>query len=104
MFTKNIDLSMRYTGDGLMVKAVVPRYKVRGETAVLRCDFELEGALLYAVKWYRENEEFYRYVPKSDPQKTSYIVDGIKVDVSIVDVFIFFLIFLHFDTTSAERS
>jgi hypothetical protein len=24
--------------------------------------------------------------------------------VSIVDVFIFFLIFLHFDTTSAERS
>jgi len=65
------------------VKAVVPRYKIRGETAVLRCDFELEGALLYAVKWYRENEEFYRYVPKSDPQKTSYVVDGIKVDVSI---------------------
>jgi len=71
------------TGDGLTVKAVVPRYKIRGETAVLRCDFELEGALLYAVKWYRENEEFYRFVPKSDPQMTSYVVDGIKVDVSI---------------------
>ncbi|KAL4148086.1 hypothetical protein QTP88_002390 [Uroleucon formosanum] len=69
-----------WTCDGLTVKAVVPRYKIRGETAVLRCDFELEGALLYAVKWYRENEEFYRYVPKSDPQKTSYVVDGIKVD------------------------
>lgn len=71
-----------FSGDSLTVKAVVPRYKIRGETAVLRCDFELEGALLYAVKWYRENEEFYRFVPKSDPQKTSYIVDGIKVDVS----------------------
>jgi len=63
---------------------VVPRYKIRGETAVLRCDFELEGALLYAVKWYRENEEFYRFVPKSEPQKTSYLVDGIKVDVSLI--------------------
>lgn len=71
-----------YLGKGLTVKAVVPRYKIRGETAVLRCDFELEGALLYAVKWYRENEEFYRFVPKLNPQKTSYIVDGIKVDVS----------------------
>ncbi|XP_025209064.1 uncharacterized protein LOC112604311 [Melanaphis sacchari] len=69
-----------WTCDGLTVKAVVPRYKVRGETAVLRCDFELEGAPLYAVKWYRENEEFYRFVPKSEPQKTSYAVDGIKVD------------------------
>jgi len=72
------------SGNGLTVKAVVPRYKIRGETAVFRCDFELEGALLYAVKWYRENEEFYRFVPKSDPQKTSYIVDGIKVDVSSI--------------------
>ncbi|XP_050536708.1 uncharacterized protein LOC126902947 [Daktulosphaira vitifoliae] len=75
-------LQLLYTWncEALTVKALVPRYKIRGETAVLRCDFELEGDLLYAVKWYRENEEFYRFVPKATPQKTSYIVDGIKVD------------------------
>ncbi|XP_050429061.1 uncharacterized protein LOC126838580 [Adelges cooleyi] len=66
--------------EGLTVKAIIPKYRVRGETAVLRCEFELEGDQLYAVKWYKENEEFYRFVPKDKPQKTSYAVDGIKVD------------------------
>lgn len=37
---------------------------------------------LYSVKWYRDNEEFYRYVPKDNPPQNSYVVDGIKVDVS----------------------
>lgn len=81
-------------GNGLSVEAIVPRYKIRGETAVLKCNYHLEGALLYAVKWYRENEEFYRYVPKSDPQKTSYPVDGIRVDVRLL--FFFFCLFSYF--------
>lgn len=38
-----------------------------------------EGEALYAVKWYKDNEEFYRFVPKSDPQKQSFPVDGIRV-------------------------
>lgn len=38
---------------------------------------------LYSVKWYRDNEEFYRYVPKDNPPQNSYSVDGIKVDVRI---------------------
>lgn len=38
---------------------------------------------LYAVKWYKDNEEFYRYVPKADPPQQSYRVDGVQVDVSI---------------------
>lgn len=37
---------------------------------------------LYSVKWYRDNEEFYRYVPKDNPPQHSYNVEGIKVDVS----------------------
>lgn len=44
--------------------------------------YELESDSLYAVKWYKENEEFYRYVPKSYPPQVSYKVEGIKVDVS----------------------
>lgn len=61
----------------------VPAYKIKGEKAVLECMYELEGDSLYAVKWYKENEEFYKYVPKSYPPQVSYKVEGIKVDVSV---------------------
>lgn len=37
---------------------------------------------LYSVKWYKDNEEFYRYLPKSNPPQHSYRVEGIRVDVS----------------------
>jgi len=39
-----------------------------------------------AIKWYKDNEEFYRYVPKARPPKTSYRVDGVRVIVSTPDV------------------
>lgn len=42
-----------------------------------------EEETLYSVKWYKDNEEFYRYVPKSNPPQQSYRVEGIRVDVSI---------------------
>lgn len=42
-----------------------------------------EGESLYAIKWYKDNEEFYRYVPKARPPKTSYRVDGVRVIVSM---------------------
>ncbi|KAL9889959.1 uncharacterized protein ACN427_009084 isoform 1-T3 [Glossina fuscipes fuscipes] len=40
---------------------------------------EEEGEALYAIKWYKDSEEFYRYVPKAKPPKTSYRVDGVQV-------------------------
>uniref|UniRef100_A0A1B0BLW8 Ig-like domain-containing protein n=1 Tax=Glossina palpalis gambiensis TaxID=67801 RepID=A0A1B0BLW8_9MUSC len=43
---------------------------------------EEEGEALYAIKWYKDSEEFYRYVPKAKPPKTSYRVDGVQVIVS----------------------
>lgn len=49
-----------------------------------------EEEKLYSVKWYKDNEEFYRYVPKANPTQQSYKVDGIRVDVSIQ------ICFLHF--------
>lgn len=48
-----------------------------------------EEEALYSVKWYRDNEEFYRYVPKDNPPQHSYNVDGIKVDVSSGSVLLF---------------
>ncbi|KAG8329748.1 hypothetical protein J6590_080055 [Homalodisca vitripennis] len=64
-----------------MVQVRVPAYKLKGETAVLECLYELEGfEKLYTVKWYKENEEFYRFVPKYKPSQISYRVEGIRID------------------------
>ncbi|CAO1430079.1 unnamed protein product, partial [Diamesa hyperborea] len=85
-----------------LTRLVIPTYKFRGENAILECDFDLNGKReadkemektnynfddqteeeesLYSVKWYKDNEEFYRFVPKANPPQNSYKVDGIKVD------------------------
>jgi hypothetical protein len=75
-------------------KIIIPQYKFRGETAILECDYQLNGKrdsdddientnfnyhdrneeveTLYSVKWYKDGEEFYRFVPKSNPPQNSY--------------------------------
>lgn len=76
-----------------MQKIIIPQYKFRGETAILECDYQLNGKrdtdddientkfnyhdqndeeTLYSVKWYKDGEEFYRFVPKSNPVQNSY--------------------------------
>lgn len=64
-----------------IVRVSVPTYRVRGQTAQLECEYELGTHTLYSVKWYRDNEEFYRYLPKYDPPKHAYKLEGIKVDL-----------------------
>lgn len=64
------------------VRVTVPPYKVPGDTAQLHCDYELGGDTLYSVKWYKDHEEFYRYVPKANPAQHAYRIEGIQVDVS----------------------
>ncbi|XP_063621629.1 uncharacterized protein LOC134793840 [Cydia splendana] len=68
-----------------MVRVSVPAYRVRGQPAQLECDYDLGDDALYSVKWYRDNEEFYRYMPKFDPPKHAYKIEGIKVDVAKSD-------------------
>lgn len=68
------------------VKAKVPRYQFPGGTAQLHCDYDLGNDTLYALKWYKEHEEFYRFVPKAVPQVNSYSVDGVNVNVSVPEL------------------
>jgi hypothetical protein len=82
-----------------LLKIIIPAYRFRNENAMLECDFELDKVKndetyadedLYSVKWYKDNEEFYRYVPRANPPQNSYKVDGIKVDVSVL-IYCFFI-------------
>ncbi|XP_063230898.1 cell adhesion molecule 3-like [Bacillus rossius redtenbacheri] len=58
----------------------VPRHVAHGQSTVLECQFDLEGRRLYSVKWYKDGEEFYRFVPEESPQKQVFHLAGVNVD------------------------
>lgn len=66
-----------------LLRVNIPPYKLQGEMALLECLYALENDRLYSVSWYKDHEEFYRYVPSASPTKHSYVLEGIKVDVSL---------------------
>lgn len=66
-----------------MVQVKVPLAALSGHSVQLECIFSLDGESLYAVKWYRGVDEFYRYVPAEEPHATVFGLNGIEVDVSI---------------------
>uniref|UniRef100_A0A8D8VZY9 Ig-like domain-containing protein n=1 Tax=Cacopsylla melanoneura TaxID=428564 RepID=A0A8D8VZY9_9HEMI len=60
----------------------IPQAVVSGGSAVLECTYDLEGDLLYSVKWFRGKTEFYRYVPKENPRTRTFASSGITVDLN----------------------
>ena len=61
----------------------VPAHRVVGDKAELICQFDMEGDTLYSVKWYKDDREFYRFVPNDRPRLQVFDTEGIHVDVSI---------------------
>lgn len=37
---------------------------------------------IYSIKWYKDEEEFYRYLPSAEPKVSIYETNGISLDVS----------------------
>lgn len=70
------------TGDGVRVRLMVPKLVRAGSAATLVCQYDLSDKPLYAVKWYRGNYEFFRYVPQATPPMVSFSTRGLHVDVS----------------------
>lgn len=60
----------------------MPKHTVRDHPVRLECHYEMEGDALYAVKWYKDGNEFYRYVPRDNPPIQVFDLKGINVDVS----------------------
>ncbi|XP_013190969.1 uncharacterized protein LOC106135268 [Amyelois transitella] len=67
------------------VQIHVPKAVLTGQDAELMCTYELEGAQLYSIRWYKNMVEFYRYVPKESPATKVFPVAEIKVDVATSD-------------------
>jgi len=56
-----------------------------GSSILLHCDYNLEKDKLYSVKWYKNNQEFYRYLLSSNqtqPEHKFFPQLGVYVDVS----------------------
>lgn len=64
------------------VKVSVPRFVREKHRVTLGCVYDLEDAPLYSVKWYRDSNEFYRYIPKEAPPTRVFPQRGLHVDVS----------------------
>ncbi|XP_023237045.1 uncharacterized protein LOC111636097, partial [Centruroides sculpturatus] len=60
----------------------VPGAVIAGKSVWLRCGYDLEEDELYSVKWYKNNVEFYRYLPSDVPPGQKYDLLGVYVDLS----------------------
>ena len=70
-----------------LLKLSVPGHKFVGDEGILTCRFDLEGEELYSVKWYKDGDEFYRFIPGERDQKvTVFQLSGVHVDVSFFKI------------------
>lgn len=73
-----------------LMEVRIPMHTVREQSARLECHYDLEGEALYAVKWYKDGSEFYRYVPRDNPPAQIFTLPGVTVDVSCYKYFNYF--------------
>ncbi|UYV62903.1 hypothetical protein LAZ67_2002381 [Cordylochernes scorpioides] len=63
-----------------LVSLDMPTAVAKGESLWLNCTLDLENDELYSVKWYKNDVEFYRYLPRDRPASQKYDLPGIFVD------------------------
>ncbi|XP_014203715.1 uncharacterized protein LOC106636004 [Copidosoma floridanum] len=67
--------------EGLMMTNLkIPTHVVQNQTVRMECEFDLDGEPLYSVKWYKDGNEFYRYVPNERPDIHVFSLPGVNVD------------------------
>jgi len=58
----------------------IEEHTVVGNSTRIECKFDLEGEQLYTVKWYKDGNEFYRFLPGESPEVQVFDVTGVHVD------------------------
>ena len=65
------------------VQIIVPAAVSLGDHVKLQCLYDMDhNESLYTVKWYLNDEEFFRYVPKEVPPIQVFPPHGMTLDVS----------------------
>jgi hypothetical protein len=64
-------------------KVDIPTHRIKGDKALLKCLYDLEGDRLYSVKWYKDEDEFFRVIPLGQPRHQVFNSAGINVDVRL---------------------
>ncbi|XP_045121886.1 uncharacterized protein LOC123510638 isoform X2 [Portunus trituberculatus] len=77
-------LFLTLRGEALRISGMeVPRVVVSGSSVQLVCNYEYNRERedpLYSVKWYRNVNQFYEYIPKREPQVRVYPLPNLNVD------------------------
>ena len=66
-----------------MVDISGPHWVNQGEKVTLICRYDLGRDAIYSMKWFKGDQEVYRYVPTDQPEYKYFNAPGIIVDVSI---------------------
>lgn len=66
-----------------IIDVFVPRYADLRQSVKLECSFDVGHDKLYSVKWYKDDHEFYRFVPEDQPAVQVFHLPGIILDVSM---------------------
>lgn len=74
--------SVSFISNLKLLNVRIANHTVLGASTTLKCTYDLEGENLYSVKWYKDGDEFFRYLPKSTPKIQVFERDGIYIDVS----------------------
>lgn len=82
---------------------IVPPVVNKSSSAVLYCDYDLEGAPLYSVKWYRGEKEFYRYTETEEVKVRVFDIDGFEVNVCINVFSLVILLLSHITCFSSSK-
>ncbi|XP_069191131.1 uncharacterized protein [Procambarus clarkii] len=90
---------------GVQVQEVkVPMPGVVGRPAKMECQWTAGASGFYSVRWYKNNEQFYSFVPKNYPQdKVDHNLRGVKVELSESDEHVVTLRELRMDSEGAYR-
>ncbi|KAL5243382.1 hypothetical protein ACI65C_010792 [Semiaphis heraclei] len=62
---------------------IIPPAVERGHDVMIYCNYNLDGAPMLTVKWYRGGHEFYRYSPGMLPRMQTFPFQGLNVDLSL---------------------
>lgn len=85
-------------------KVKVPQPGVAGRPAILECLWAAGERGFYSVRWYKNDEQFYSYVPKNKPQvKVDHHIEGVSVELSESDERVVKLRELRLDSEGVYR-